>query len=667
MTMNKSLTELRLIGWALTVSLLAFHFYSTCWAAFSDWHATAPIADRLAQNLGRMAMLRHRATCKLVLLLFLGLTCIDPTSQSQQLSRRNVLKRLAISLIFYFGADCSFQLTATPTTIASWYMITTLIGGYLLYGLIALSAGWLTARFSTDIFNTLNESFPQEERLLTAPQSVHFPARYKLRGQTRDSTVNLVNVYRGLIVTGVPGSGKTRYVFRPLIKQSLAQGMALFVYDLKYDDLTRLVWNTLRMLPKDIQPHCDFYSFNFDDLPYSHQLNPLHPVGLLDVADAADAARSMLFALNKKFVHMQGDFFVESAVSFMTANAWFLRLYKDGQYCTLPHLIELIQVEYHLLFSVLQSYPEIQTRINSFVSAYRNNTMEQLQGQVDSCRVPLAALASPKLYWLLSGSDFTLDLNNPEHPKVICIGSNPQKQQIYGPIISLIFTQMLKQVNRKGGIPCQIVVDELPSIRALGLDLALAQARSNNVAISIGIQDLSQLRQEYGRDAADTIFNLPGNLIAGQNSGDNARFVSERFGRILQEKTTVSTNSRDNTTSESRQLDLAVPASKIANLSSGEFVGITADSPSQPMRLKGFHAKFVIDDAALEKEEAEWQDRPQLRAVTKEMVKYNFNRIKQEVKQLIDDRIEAMRNDPALAKFVLGPSRDSFGKTQALR
>lgn len=227
--------------------------------------------------------------------------------------------------------------------------------------------------------------------------------------------------------------------------------------------------------------------------------------------------------------------------------------------------------------------------------------MEQLQGQVDSARVPLAALASPKIYWLLSGNDFTLDLNNPDHPKVICIGSNPQKQQIYSPVISLIFTQMLKQVNREGGLPCQIVADEFPSVHVLGMNIALAQARSNKVAISFGIQDLTQLREEYGRDRADALFNLPGNIISGQVSGDSARLLSERIGRILQEKTTVSTNSRDSTTSENRQLDPAVPASRIAKLSSGEFVGVTADTPDQPIALKGFDTKFVIDKAALKK------------------------------------------------------------------
>jgi hypothetical protein len=644
--------------------LVVYHFYSTCYTAFSAWNCTAPIADRLSRNIGRTGLLGHHFPCKLIVVAMLAMTLIGSVKQRPLLGRRQIMVRLGFGVASYFGADVFLQLTAAPTTLAGLYICSTILGGALLYGLLGRLAAWLAPHFASDVFNSLNESFPQEERVLKGRQSIHFPARYQLRGQTRFSMINLVDPYRGLIVMGTPGSGKTRYIFRPLIKQSLAQGMALFVYDLKYDDLTRLGYNALLAHQKDKGTSHAFYSFNFNDLARSHRCNPLDPSSLHDIADAADAARVMLLALNRKWAHMQGDFFVESAISFFTANIWFLRQYKDGQYCTLPHLIELIQTDYHLLFSILQSYPEIQTRINSFVSAYTNNTMEQLQGQVDSARVPLAALASPTLYWLLSAHDFSLDLNNPAQPKVICIGSDPQKQLVCGAVVSLIFTQMLKQVNRKGGIPCQIIADEFPSIHVLGMNTALAQARSNKVAISFGIQDLSQLRQEYGRDAADALFNLPGNIISGQVSGDSARLLSERFGKILQEKTSVSSNSRDSSTSESRQLDLAVPASKIATLSSGEFVGITADSPSQPIRLKAFHARFLIDDAAIAKEEADFQPLPTLRAVSPESLTYNFNRIKRDVQELIEDRLLMMEQNPSLAGLILKANGLSKGKRQ---
>jgi type IV secretory pathway TraG/TraD family ATPase VirD4 len=435
--------------------------------------------------------------------------------------------------------------------------------------------------------------------------------------------------------------------------------MALFVYDLKYDDLTRLTYNTLEEIKKKQTPgHTHpispiFYSVNFDDLSRSHRCNPLDPATLDDIADATDAAKTILYALNKNWINKQGDFFISSAISFFTANIWFLRQIEGGHYCTLAHLIELIQTDYPKLFSILQSFPDIQTLIGSFVSAFTNNVMEQLQGQVDSARIALSSLASPSLYYLLSANDFTLDINLPNAPKVVCIGSNPQKQLIYGAIISLYVSRMIKLVNKKGGVPCHLFFDEFSSFYASGMDLTLATARSNKVAITIGIQDLSQLRKEYGRDQADALFNLPGNLICSQVSGDSARLVSERFGKILQEKSTYSTNSRDTSISQSQHLDLAVPASKIATLSSGEFVGITADSPVQKITLKAFHAQILIDHKAIAIEEAAWQPIPEVRPVTREQVEDNFHQIKKDVRQLIDDRLAYMLQTPGLARHIV--------------
>ena len=353
-------------------------------------------------------------------------------------------------------------------------------------------------------------------------------------------------------------------------------------------------------------------------------------------------------------IHLQGEFFVESAIGFFAANIWFLRCYEDGRYCTLAHLLELIQTDFYKLFSIIRSIPAADTLIQPFVSALTSNSGEQLQGQVDSARIALSSLVSPQLYYLLSANDFTLDLNNPKAPKIICLGSNPQKQFMYGAVISLYFSRMIKLVNRKGGHPCHIVVDEAASFTALGLHLAIAQARQNKVAITFGIQDLSQLRMEYGRDHADALFNLPGNLITGQVSGDSARLVSERFGKILQDKTTVSTNSRDSSTSQGQQLDLALPASKIATLSSGEFVGITADSPQQPLPLKPFYARVVADFDAIHREESTWQPVPVVHGdVTPALVDLNFRQVKQQVLDMVENRLAQMRANPDLARLIV--------------
>lgn len=734
-TNNNNFRNLRLIGAIMSFALLVLHFYFYCYAAFTEWELTASIPDRLATNLAHSGLFRHRVVSKLVALFFLALTLIG-SSSARTMPRRKLIKILITGLFLYLGSDIILLLTADAPTLASLYILITLTGLYFLYSGAAVIAALLYARFAGDIFNRYNESFPQEERHLTNPHSINLRARYTFRNQVRNSWVSIIDVFRHTLIAGTPGSGKTRFIFRQFIQQSLANQMAIFVYDLKYDDLTRLTYNTLQQLKKSHQastanptkpnagpnpgpiakrpaspnaalpaehpfisfvkrstkrlgtlfynqsawPYLnrfakptpgpffqpDFFSVNFVDPSRSHQLNAIPPESLDDVSDAAESSRTILYALNKRWIHQSGEFFVESAINFFTANIWFLRQYENGRYCTLPHLIELIHIEYDKLFSVLNSISGCQTLIGSFISAYTNNTMEQLQGQVDSARIPLSALSSPTLYYILSGNDFTLDINNPAAPKVVCIGSDPKKQHVYGAVISLYISRMIKLVNRKGGIPCHLIFDEFPSIYADSMDVTLASARSNKVAVTLGIQDLSQLKKTYGRDQADALFNLPGNLISGQVSGDSARQISERFGRILQEKSTISTNSRDSSTSQSLQLDLALPPSKISTLSSGEFVGIVADSPTQSMPLKAFHAKMIIDNEAIAKEEAAYKPIPEVRHVTREIVELNFRQIKAEVHTLVEARLQYMHNTPSLARLIVAKNDGFHQRKQSL-
>lgn len=662
-TNDNTYQQIRIMGAIGCAVLLALHYYYYCYQAVDAWGFTHPIADRFVGGLARSGLFRHRALSKVMALACLAATTAGVKSPVQARSRRRLILSLAGGTLLYFGGDLVLVADGDLSLLAGAYITVTLGGLAILYTGVRALISLLTWPFRQDIFNRYNESFPQEERLITNPYSINLRARYVYRNRTRDSWINLIEIFRSTLVMGSPGSAKTSHIFRQMIQQSLAHGMALFVYDLKYDDLTRLTYNTLQQIQKaqatpskSAQPApvpLTFFSLNFDDFTRSHRCNPLDPATLDDISDAAESARTILLALNRDWIRKQGDFFVESAIGFFTANIWFLRRYENGKYCTLAHLLELIQVDFYRLFSIIRSVPEAETLVQPYVSALANNAGEQLQGQVDSARIALSTLVSPQLYYLLSANDFTLDLNNPNAPKVICLGSNPQKQHIYGAVISLYVSRMLKLVNRKGGRPCHLFFDEFASFTALGMHLTVAQARQNRVAVTFGIQDLSQLRMEYGRDHADALFNLPGNLISGQVSGDSARLVSERFGKILQDKATVSTNSRDSSTSQSQQLDLALPASKIATLSSGEFVGITADSPMQPLPLKAFHARVVVDFAAIQREESTWQPIPEVRTVTPDLVDFNFRQIKQQVLDMVESRLAQMRQNPTLARLIV--------------
>ena len=442
---------------------------------------------------------------------------------------------------------------------------------------------------------------------------------------------------------GSPGAGKSWFVIQHVMKQHIEKGFAMFIYDFKYDDLSKIAYNWLQLHKDKYAVVPSFYVINFDNLSVTHRCNPLEPSAMHDITDATESARTILLGLNREWINKQGDFFVESPINFVTAVIWFLRKYEDGKYCTLPHVIELMQADYDELFPVLNTQPEIEVLVNPFVTAYQNDAMEQLEGQVASAKIGMARLASPQLYWVLSGNDFTLDINNPEHPKIVCIGNNPEKQQIYGAVLSLYVSRLVRMVNKKGKQKCSLVFDEFPTIFFNHIDSLIATARSNKVATTLAMQDFSQLKKDYGKEQADVIVNITGNIISGQVMGETSKLLSERFGKIMQDRESVSINRNDTSISRSTQLDFAVPASKIASLSSGEFVGMVADDPHEKIKLKMFNAEIINDADKLNDEVNRYKDIPVVSNVTQKQVMDNYYQVKMEVKKLIGEEVGRLK------------------------
>ena len=384
-----------------------------------------------------------------------------------------------------------------------------------------------------------------------------------------------------------------------------------------------------------------------------HRCNPIHPATMTDITDAAESSRTIMLGLNKEWIRKQGDFFVESPINFITALIWFLCNYKKGKYCTLAHVIELAQIEYSKLFSILRTNPQIEVLINPFVSAFVNDAMEQLEGQIASAKISLAKLASPQLYYVLSGNDFTLDINNPEEPKIVCMGNNPQKSATYGAVISLYVTALTRMMNRKNLLKSSLIFDEFPTIYFNGIDNLVATARSNKVATTLAVQDSSQLKMHYGKEQAEVIMNIVGNVISGQVAGDTAKQLSERFGKIMQDRERISINSRDTSISRSKQLELAIPHSKIASLSSGEFVGMVADNPDQKIELKTFCAEIVNDHKSLAREHASYKGLPIPENVSQKEILNNHLQIKKDIHGILQLEMERMMDTPELADLII--------------
>lgn len=539
---------------------------------------------------------------------------------------------------------------------------TTLTGGF--FCLLA-SGLWISRLLKNnlleDVFNTENESFMQETRLMENEYSVNLPTKFWYKGKICNGFINLVNIFRATMVLGTPGSGKSFCIINQFIKQTIEKSFALYIYDFKFDDLSVIAYNHLIKYRHRYKIPPKFYVINFDNPRKSHRCNPLAPELMTDISDAYESSYTIMLNLNKSWVQKQGDFFVESPIVLFTAIIWFLKIYEGGKFCTFPHAIELLNKRYEDVFTILTSYPDLENYLSPFIDAWKGGASEQLQGQIASAKIPLSRLISPQLYWVMSGSDFTLDINNPKEPKVLCVGNNPDRISIYGAALGLYNSRIVKLINKKKQLKSCVIIDELPTIFFKGLDNLIATARSNKVAVVLGFQDFSQLKRDYGDKEAAVIMSTVGNVFSGQVVGETAKTLSERFGKILQKRESMSINRNDTSTSINTQLDSLIPASKISTLSQGMFVGAVADNFGETIEQKIFHAQIVVDNEAVQKETAAYQPIPEISSFLDEngndtmeqQIQANYRQIKQDIVELVENELIRIENDPEL-KHLLG-------------
>ena len=361
-------------------------------------------------------------------------------------------------------------------------------------------------------------------------------------------------------------------------------------------------------------------------------------------------------------VQKQGDFFVESPIILLAAIIWFLRIYEDGRYCTFPHAVEFLNRPYAQIFPILTSYDELANYLSPFMDAWEGNAQDQLQGQIASAKIPLSRMISPALYWVMTGNDFTLDINNPASPKILVVGNNPDRQNIYSAALGLYNSRIVKLINKKKQLKSSVIIDELPTIYFRGLDNLIATARSNKVAVCLGFQDFSQLTRDYGEKESRVIQNTVGNVFSGQVVGETAKTLSERFGKVLQRRQSVSINRQDVSTSINTQMDSLIPASKISNLTQGMFVGAVSDNFDERIEQKIFHAEIVVDTAKVSAEMKSYRPIPIIADfrdasgddTMKVSIDANYSQIKQEILSLVDSEIARIKADPKLQVLMKG-------------
>ena len=648
---------------AVSIILVVMNVYWFCYEAIRLWGVDIGVVDRILMNFNRTAgLFRSILYTKLFAVLLLALSCLGTKGvKGEKITWGRIWTALAVGFVLFFLNWWILVLPLPVEAVTGLYILTVGAGYvFLLMGGLWLSR-LLKHNLMDDVFNNENESFMQETRLIESEYSVNLPTRFYYKKRWNNGWINVVNPFRASIVLGTPGSGKSYAVVNNFIKQQIEKGFSMYVYDFKFSDLSTIAYNHLLNHPEGYKVKPKFYVINFDDPRRSHRCNPIHPDFMEDITDAYESAYTIMLNLNKSWVQKQGDFFVESPIVLFTAIIWFLKIYEGGKFCTFPHAIELLNKRYEDVFTILTSYPDLENYLSPFIDAWKGGASEQLQGQIASAKIPLSRLISPQLYWVMSGSDFTLDINNPKEPKVLCVGNNPDRISIYGAALGLYNSRIVKLINKKKQLKSCVIIDELPTIFFKGLDNLIATARSNKVAVVLGFQDFSQLKRDYGDKEAAVIMSTVGNVFSGQVVGETAKTLSERFGKILQKRESMSINRNDTSTSINTQLDSLIPASKISTLSQGMFVGAVADNFGETIDQKIFHAQIVVDNEAVQKETAAYQPIPEISSFLDEdgndtmeqQIQANYRQIKQDIVELVENELIRIENDPAL-KHLLG-------------
>ena len=646
----------------ISVLFLLINCYWFCYEAFHTWGLTLSVLDKILMNFQRTAGLFSSILwTKLFCVLFLALSCLGTRGvKEEKITWAKIWTVLAIGFVLFF---LNWWLLALPIGVvgaASLYIFTVSVA----YICLLMAGVWMSRLLKNnlmdDVFNTENESFMQETRLMENEYSINLPTRFYYKKKWNNGWINVVNPFRASMVLGTPGSGKSYAIVNNYIKQQIEKGFAMYIYDYKFPDLSEIAYNHLRNHLDAYKVQPQFFVINFDDPRKSHRCNPINPAFMTDISDAYESAYTIMLNLNRSWIQKQGDFFVESPIILLAAIIWFLKIYEGGKYCTFPHAIEFLNRPYAQIFPILTSYDELANYLSPFLDAWEGGAQDQLQGQIASAKIPLSRMISPALYWVMTGDDFSLDINNPNEPKVLVVGNNPDRQNIYSAALGLYNSRIVKLINKKHQLKSSVIIDELPTIYFRGLDNLIATARSNKVAVCLGFQDFSQLTRDYGDKESKVIQNTVGNVFSGQVVGETAKTLSERFGKVLQQRQSMTINRNDKSTSISTQMDSLIPASKISNLTQGMFVGAVSDNFDERIDQKIFHAEIVVDVAKVSVETKAYQPIPIIADFTnengsdslRETIEANYRQVKQEVLSLVDSETARIKADPTLSHLI---------------
>ncbi len=396
--------------------------------------------------------------------------------------------------------------------------------------------------------------------------------------------VNIINPFRGIMIVGGPGSGKSFGIIEPIIDQVIHKNFTALIYDFKFPSLAAYAYAAHTNATTEKKTNTKFHVIYFRDPRYSNRCNPLDPKLLTEYATANQAASTILLNVNRTWAQKQGEFFSDSAIIILTAIIWYLRcksLELNKNLCSLGHVIEFASFpDYAKTIEILTEHPEVKNTIVALQSAKQTGSMEQLGGQLGSLQIALSKLNDKKMIYVMSGNDFTLDINQFGNEQVVILGNDNEFKDTYAPALSLYAAITTRLINQQKRQPCALIVDEFPTMYIQNYEQLPATARSNKVSCIIAMQDFAQLRDAYGQSKEKTIVATHGNIFVGSTPEKNtAQFAAELIGKDIIQKKSYAKNEQNNY-NISEQTDLIIYPHEIQQLNQGEFVGMVSDLDS---------------------------------------------------------------------------------------
>lgn len=607
--------------------------------------------ETFISGLKRLEIYQQPIFSRAFTMLLLLLTSIGTLAKKDKdLSPKNsILYPLSLGLILFFCTLWLYGINGTAvffhcSFFEICYLLALVSGTMLMHVALDNISKIISSKLGKDKWNVEGESFMQQTKAKISPYSVNIPSLFYFKGRIRSGWINMENIFRGTLLIGTPGSGKSFGVVIPFIRQLMAKDFCICLYDFKFPDLAQVAWYHYKLARRQGRMQkTAFHVINLTHVEKSRRINVLRTDYILSLADASETAEALVEALKKGDKSGGSDqFFTQSAVNFLSACIFFFSRYQQGKYSTLAHVLSFLNCSYEQIFAALFSNAELSSLLSPFMTAYKAKAYDQLEGQVGTLKVFISRLATKEMFWVFSGDDFNLKISDPEQPSILVLANDPNTQNINSACYSVVVNRLTRLINSKGNLPSALLLDELPTIFVHRIENLIATARSNKVAVLMGLQELPQFQQQYGKEVSATITAVVGNVLSGAvRNKETLEWLERLFGKVKQQGESLSIDRTKVSLSLNERLEPLIPAGKIAALRAGELVGmLAADAVAEyngVFEPSAIHCKINLDLKAIASEEALYTELPDyydFGGKKQEILVKNFDRINQEVSRI---------------------------------